>query len=61
MRKEKAVSSTVRPNDSLAQLSEEYTYRVNMVLDEGREDLATALAAEYERKTMELLSSQVAG
>lgn len=31
----------------LEELRDEYTYRVNVVLDEGREDLATELADEY--------------
>ncbi|MDQ2748158.1 MAG: hypothetical protein M3Y44_01265 [Actinomycetota bacterium] len=31
----------------LATLRDEYTYRVNMLLDEGREDLAAQMADDY--------------
>jgi hypothetical protein len=31
----------------LEALRDEYTYRVNLLLDEGREDLATRLADDY--------------
>jgi len=46
--------------DRLTELSEDYTYRVNMLLDEGREDLAAKLAAQYEREALRLLSEQPA-
>lgn len=50
------MSAPARPADRLSVLSEEYTYRVNMLLEEGREDLATELVTEYEREAMQLLS-----
>ena len=31
----------------LAALRDDYTYRINLLLDEGREDLATALSDRY--------------
>jgi hypothetical protein len=34
-------------NARLEALRDDYTYRVNILLDEGREDLATALADDY--------------
>jgi hypothetical protein len=49
------MSATVELTERLAGLSEEYSYRLNMLLEEGREDLAHGLAAEYERETLELL------
>jgi hypothetical protein len=48
----------VARTDTLAELSDDYTYRVNMLLDEGREDLAARLAAEYERESLTLLAQQ---
>jgi hypothetical protein len=54
----RAVTYTVGQTDTLAELSDDYTYRVNMLLDEGREDLAVRLAAEYERETFALLAKQ---
>jgi hypothetical protein len=51
----------VRQPDILAELSDDYTYRVNLLLDEGREDLAARLAAEYERESLALLLQQNLG
>jgi len=41
------VTRTVDVSAELAALQDDYTYRVNMLLDEGREDLATHLADRY--------------
>ncbi len=41
------MNTTVDLTARLEALRDEYTYRVNMLLDEGREDLATALADDY--------------
>lgn len=35
------------PSTRLQKLQDEYTYRVNVLLDEGREDLAARVADEY--------------
>jgi len=45
----------------LTELSQEYSERLNMLLDEGRDDLAAALAGEYERRALELLTYSVNG
>lgn len=34
-------------SDRLRELQDEYTYRVNLLLDEGREDLAARVAEGY--------------
>jgi hypothetical protein len=47
--------------ESLSELSQEYSYRLNMLLEEGRDDLAAALAGEYERRTLELLGDSLTG
>ncbi len=44
----------------LAELRDEYTYRVNLLLDEGREDLAVRVADEYAAATNRLLLSRAA-
>jgi hypothetical protein len=41
------VNTTLDLTTRLEALRDEYTYRVNMLLDEGREDLAAALADDY--------------
>jgi hypothetical protein len=41
-------------------LSADYTDRVNVLLDEGRQDLALRLADEYERLSLDLLLGQAA-
>jgi hypothetical protein len=41
--------------ESLAELSGDYTHRLNMLIEEGREDLAIELAADYERDALQLL------
>ncbi len=41
----------------LEALREEYTYRVNMLLEEGREDLATKLSDEYFEEVLHALQS----
>ena len=40
-------TSTTDLHRDLESLQDEYTYRVNLMLDEGREDLATALSEQY--------------
>lgn len=40
-------TTTLELSARLEELRDEYTYRVNYVLDEGREDLATELADDY--------------
>ncbi|HEV2885723.1 MAG TPA: hypothetical protein VGX49_02320 [Jatrophihabitans sp.] len=42
-------------SECLDELSGDYTCRLNMLLDEGREDLAASLAADYEREVLQLL------
>jgi phage shock protein A len=49
------VLSAMRRTDALTELSDEYSYRVNLLLDEGREDLARKLAEQYEREGLSLL------
>jgi hypothetical protein len=41
------MTTTIDTTAALAALQDDYTYRVNMLLDEGREDLAAALADRY--------------
>jgi hypothetical protein len=43
--------------DRLEKLQDEYTYRVNMLLDEGREDLAARLAERYSEEANRALRS----
>lgn len=45
----------MRRTNALIELSDEYSYRVNLLLDEGREDLARKLAEQYEREGLSLL------
>lgn len=52
------MSSPMRRTDALTQLSDEYSYRVNLLLDEGREDLARKLAEQYEREGVTLLLTE---
>lgn len=40
----------------LAALQDHYTYRVNLLLDEGREDLAAQLADQYPDDAARLLA-----
>jgi hypothetical protein len=49
------VSVTGELSESLAELSGEYSCRLNMLLDEGREDLAVRLADDFERDVLHLL------
>jgi hypothetical protein len=42
--------------DRLAELSGDYTERLNLLLDEGRADLAAGLADAYERDVLESLT-----
>jgi hypothetical protein len=44
---ETVVTSTLDLNTRLEQLEDDYTYRVNMLLEEGRDDLAAVLADEF--------------
>jgi hypothetical protein len=41
------VNTTIDLTTRLEQLRDEYTYRLNLLLDEGREDLAAKLNDEY--------------
>ncbi len=41
------MSTTIDMTTELAELQDDYTYRVNLLLDEGREDLAAVLADRY--------------
>jgi tRNA(Met) C34 N-acetyltransferase TmcA len=50
------VSVTGELSESLADLSGDYSCRLNMLLDEGREDLAVKLADDFERDVLQLLS-----
>lgn len=40
----------------LHELQEDYTYRVNMLLEEGREDLAAQLADQYVEDSARVLA-----
>jgi len=42
-------------NAELQQLQDDYTYRVNTVIEENREDLAYRLSDEYEREAAQLV------
>jgi hypothetical protein len=44
---ETVVTSTLDLNTRLERLEDDYTYRVNMLLEEGRDDLAAVLADEF--------------
>lgn len=52
------MASPLRRTDALSQLSDDYSYRVNLLLDEGREDLARELAKQYERESLALLVTE---
>ncbi len=41
------MNGTLDVTTRLEELRDDYTYRVNLVLDEGREDLAAELADRY--------------
>jgi len=55
------VNTTLDLTALLEQLRDEYTYRVNMLLEEDREDLATALADEYVAEATRILADSAAG
>ncbi len=42
-------------NAELSALQDDYTYRVNLLLDEGREDLATELSDRYVQDAADLV------
>jgi hypothetical protein len=44
-------------NDRLAALQDEYTYRLNILLEEDRVDLACKLADKYVDEAAQLVSS----
>jgi hypothetical protein len=51
--------TTLDLTDHLHKLQDEYSYRVNLLLDENREDLAAKLADQYtEEVTRALLTAQ---
>ncbi len=41
------MTSTLTLDEELATLRDDYTYRVNLLLDDGREDLAAQLSDRY--------------
>ncbi len=41
------MTATIDLTEELAALRDDYTYRVNLLLDEGRDDLAARLADRY--------------
>jgi hypothetical protein len=47
-------------SEGLRSLHEEYTYKINLVLDEGREDLAHQLAAEHADDALRLITTHQA-
>jgi len=55
------VNTTLDLTALLEQLRDEYTYRVNMLLEEDREDLATALADEYVAEATRILADSAVG
>lgn len=55
------MSASLELTERLTELSQEYSYRLNLLLEEGREDLARAVAGEYERRTLEMLTNSVTG
>jgi hypothetical protein len=50
------MTSTLTTEHRPDEFQEEYSYRVNLLLDEGREDLARALSDEYLDAVARLLS-----
>lgn len=52
------MASPLRGTDALSQLSDDYSHRVNLMLDEGRDDLARELAEQYEREGLALLVTE---
>jgi hypothetical protein len=54
---EKAVTTTTDLTAALAVLRDDYTYRVNLLLDEGREDLAARLADRYVEDAARLVAA----
>jgi hypothetical protein len=51
------VTATRTLSTQLAALQDDYTYRVNLLLDEGREDLAARLADRYLEDAARLMRS----
>jgi hypothetical protein len=51
------VSATPDLTTRLETLQDDYTYRVNMLLEEGREDLAANLVDEYLEEAARTLTS----
>jgi hypothetical protein len=49
------VNATLDSTTRLEELRDDYTYRVNLLLDEGREDLAAKLSDEYVEAAARLL------
>jgi hypothetical protein len=51
------VNATLDLATRLEDLRDDYTYRLNLLLDEGREDLAVKLSDEYVEAAARLLES----
>lgn len=54
---ENSMNTTIDLTARLETLRDEYTYRVNVVLEEGREDLATKISDEYLEEVLRALQS----
>ncbi len=50
------MNTTLALDARMEQLKDSYTYRVNMLLEEGREDLATELADQYPEDAARMLA-----
>ncbi len=51
------MNATLDLTTRLEQLRDDYTYRVNLLLDEGREDLAVKLSDEYVEAAARVLAT----
>jgi hypothetical protein len=54
---ERLLNTTLDLTTRLEKMQDEYTYRVNMLLDENREDLAAKLADQYTEEATRVLRS----
>ncbi len=50
------MNTTLDIDARMADLKDSYTYRVNMLLEEGREDLAAELADQYPEEAADMLA-----
>ncbi len=48
------MTSTIEPDTQLDALREYYSFQVNALIEEGREDLVTGMSDQYDRDAAEL-------